>query len=67
MRQRIFDVYLNESLVEKQFNMSNAYPEKYGITLTSTIKIRYEKGLTVSLKSIEGNPVISGILIEKLD
>ena len=67
MRQRIFDVYLNESLVEKQFNMSNAYPEKYGITLSSTIKIENEKGLTVSLKSIEGQPVISGILIEKID
>jgi len=66
-KQRVFDVQLNETLVEKQFNMAKAYPEKYGITLSSIIEIMDDKGLTISLKAIVGAPVISGILIEKLD
>lgn len=66
-KQRIFDVYLNKQLVEKQFNMAHAYPEKYGITNTAVVTVDTNEGLTISLKPIEGTPVISGILIEKLD
>ncbi|TVZ57852.1 beta-galactosidase [Flavobacteriaceae bacterium MAR_2010_105] len=66
-KQRIFDVYLNTFLVEKQFNMANEYPEKYGITLTSTINVRNNDGLTILLTPIEGTTVISGVLIEKFD
>lgn len=65
--QRIFDVYLNSDLLQKNFNMANEYPEKYGITKTAIININKDEGLTVSLKPVEGTPVISGILIEKLD
>ncbi|MFC4723338.1 glycoside hydrolase family 2 TIM barrel-domain containing protein [Geojedonia litorea] len=67
IKQRIFDVYLNTILIEKQFNMANEYSEKYGITLTSTISVRNKDGLTILLNPIEGIPVISGVLIEKLD
>ncbi|MDG5491330.1 glycoside hydrolase family 2 TIM barrel-domain containing protein [Psychroserpens sp. SPM9] len=63
--QRIFDVYINDILVEKQFNLAQAYPEKYGVTLQATINTK--KGITLKLKAIEGLPVISGVLIEKLD
>lgn len=66
-KQRIFDVYLNDQLVEEQFNMAKTYPEKYGITLTATTQILDEKGLTISLRPIEGHSVISGVLIEKLN
>ncbi|MDU8885879.1 glycoside hydrolase family 2 TIM barrel-domain containing protein [Yeosuana sp. MJ-SS3] len=65
--QRIFDVFFNEQLVEKQFNLASAYPEKYGVSLTSTIQISNNNGLTISLKDFKGEPVISGVLIEKLD
>ena len=64
-QQRIFDIYMNDILLQKQFNMAAEYPEKYGITLTSIINIDDNNGLTVSLKPIKGKPVISGILIEK--
>jgi beta-galactosidase len=63
--QRIFDVYINDTLIEEQLNLAQAYPEKYGITLQATIQTK--KGLTLKLNAIEGLPVISGILIEKLD
>lgn len=66
-KQRIFDVYLNNKLIEKQFNMAHEYPEKYGITKTVYLEVNNNEGLSVSLKSIEGLPVISGILIENLD
>ena len=67
IKQRIFDVYLNELLIEKQLNLAEEYPEKYGVTKTSTININENQGLTIALKPIEGLPVICGILIEKLD
>ena len=66
-KQRIFDVYVNDFLVQKQFNMAAEYHEKYGITLSSKLNIEEGQGLTISLKLIEGTPVISGVLIEKLD
>ncbi|WP_123812081.1 glycoside hydrolase family 2 TIM barrel-domain containing protein [Mangrovimonas sp. DI 80] len=66
-QQRVFDVYLNGQLIEKRVNMAQAYPEKYGITMTSTLEINNNQGLTVSLKPVEGTPVISGLLIEKLN
>lgn len=65
--QRIFDVYLNDTLLEKQFNMAQAYPEKYGIIKTGIISIKNDEGLTINLKPIEGEPVLSGILVEKLN
>lgn len=63
--QRIFDVYINDILIQKQLNLAQAYPEKYGVTLQATIQTK--KGLTLKFNAIEGLPVISGILIEKLD
>ncbi|WP_179021999.1 glycoside hydrolase family 2 TIM barrel-domain containing protein [Winogradskyella forsetii] len=66
-KQRIFDISINNIVVEKRFNMVKAYPEKYGITLSTTITILNNKGLTIDLKPIEGQPVISGILIEKMN
>lgn len=65
--QRIFDVYVNGELVEKQFNLAQTYPEKHGVTLTTQIQIENNNGITLSLKPIEGQPVMSGVLIEKLD
>ena len=65
--QRIFDVYLNDTLLEKQFNMAEAYPEKYGIIKTGILSIKNDEGLTISLKPVKGEPVLSGILIEKLN
>ncbi len=56
---------INDKLVEEQFNLAQAYPEKYGVTLQAIIQTN--KGLTLKLNAIEGLPVISGILIEKLD
>jgi len=63
--QRIFDVYINDTLIEKELNLAQAYPEKYGVTLQANIQTK--KGLTLKLNAIEGLPVISGILIEKID
>ena len=65
--QRIFDVYVNDILLEKHLNMAQAYPEKYGIILTGITSAKNDEGLTIDLKPIEGEPVISGILIEKLN
>ena len=63
--QRIFDVYINDTLIEKELNLAQAYPEKYGVTLQANIQTK--KGLTLKLNAIGGLPVISGILIEKID
>lgn len=65
--QRVFDIYLNEMLVEKQFNLAEVYPEKYGVKVTLLIDISDKKGLTIAMQPINGKTVISGILIEKID
>ncbi len=65
--QRIFDVIVNDTLIESQFNMSKSYPEKYGVTLITELKIKNNKGITINLKPIEGTTVISGVLIEKIN
>ena len=63
--RRIFDILLNDQLVASHFDMANEYPEKYGITKSSTLNIDDDSGLTISFNPIEGKPVLSGILIEK--
>ena len=65
--QRIFDIFLNEECIENQFNMAEQYPEKYGVEKTAIINVNNNEGLTITLKPIEGKPVISGVLIEKLN
>ena len=65
--QRIFNIYVNDTLVEKHFNMSQNFTDKYGITIETNVTVTNEKGLNILLKSIEGEPVISGIVIEKLN
>ncbi|WP_178983361.1 glycoside hydrolase family 2 TIM barrel-domain containing protein [Winogradskyella helgolandensis] len=66
-KKRVFDVLINNNAIEKQFNLAIAYPQKYGVTLTSEVEIKNDKGLTISLQPIEGRPVISGVLIEKIN
>lgn len=66
-KQRIFNVFINKVLIEKQFNIAISYPQKYGVNLRSEVQIKNNEGLTISLRSIEGQPVISGILIEKIN
>ncbi|MDN3491120.1 glycoside hydrolase family 2 TIM barrel-domain containing protein [Winogradskyella bathintestinalis] len=65
--QRIFDIKLNGITIAKQFNMAETFPDKYGIQETAKIDIINNEGLTISLNSIDGETVISGILIEKMD
>lgn len=65
--QRVFDIKINNTLIEKNLNLAKAYPEKYGVTISSTIKVIENEGLTLSFISTEGQPVISAILIEKTD
>lgn len=65
--QRIFDVKLNETIIVSEFNMAKEYTDKYGITQSAKIDITNNKGLTITLNPIKGQPVISGILIEKLN
>ena len=64
--QRIFDIILNGETIESQFNMSKTFPDKYGITISSMLKVKNNEGLTINLNPIEGKTVISGILIEKI-
>lgn len=63
--KRIFDVYVNDVLIEKQFDMAKTYPDKYGIILNAMIDVVDDTGLSILLRPIEGKPVISGLLIEK--
>ena len=65
--QRIFDVYLNDELLQSHFNMASEYPEKYGIVKSGIIKVNDDNGLIIHLKPIKEKSVISGILIEKLE
>ena len=60
-------MFINKVLIEKQFNIAISYPQKYGVNLRSEVQIKNNEGLTISLRSIEGQPVISGILIEKIN
>ncbi|MBO3097776.1 glycoside hydrolase family 2 TIM barrel-domain containing protein [Gelidibacter pelagius] len=66
-KQRKFDVFLNDILVESRFDLANTFPDKYGVTLTSMVNIRNNEGLSINLKPIEGKTVLSGVLIEKKD
>jgi len=65
--QRIFNIELNDNLVADNFNMVATYPDKYGIKLISKIRIDNGVGLNINLKAIEGEAVISEILIENLN
>ncbi|WP_158655114.1 glycoside hydrolase family 2 TIM barrel-domain containing protein [Flavivirga eckloniae] len=65
--QRIFDIYINDTCIENRFNMAEQYPEKYGIEKSALVRVENDKGLTISLKSVVGKPVISGVFIEKID
>lgn len=42
--QRIFDIRLNDDLIESQFNMAKSYADKYGITIASILKINNNEG-----------------------
>ncbi len=66
-KQRIFDIVLNNELVESRFNMANDNPDKYGITIEALLKIRNNQGLRINLKALEGDTVMTGILIEKMN
>jgi beta-galactosidase len=46
--------------------MAMEYPDKYGVTISALLNIKNNEGLTINLIPIEGQPVISGVLIEKL-
>ncbi len=65
--QRIFDIFINDDLIESQFNMAKNYPDKYGITIETLLKIKNNQGLNINLRPIEGKTVISGVLIEKIN
>ncbi len=67
IKQRIFDIYLNEELIQSNFNMANNYPDKYGITVEALLKIKNNQGLHINLRALEGETVISGVLIEKMN
>ncbi|MCK7590676.1 malectin domain-containing carbohydrate-binding protein [Subsaxibacter sp. CAU 1640] len=64
--KRVFDVIVNDETLALNFNMSQQYSDKYGITVSGLLKIKNSEGLTINLKPIEGKTVISGLLIEKL-
>ncbi|WP_405574490.1 glycoside hydrolase family 2 TIM barrel-domain containing protein [Winogradskyella sp. Asnod2-B02-A] len=65
--RRVFDVVLNDKIIVNQFNMADTFPDKYGITQSAEINIINNKGLTITLNPIEGETVLSGLLIEKLN
>jgi len=65
--QRIFNVYLNGSLLLDNFNMAEEYPDKYGISKTFITTIAKEEGVNLKLEPIQGKTVISGLLLERLN
>ncbi|TXD81975.1 glycoside hydrolase family 2 [Subsaximicrobium wynnwilliamsii] len=65
--QRIFDVLLNGTVMVSSLNLAKEYPNKYGVQHSFEIDILNNEGLTLTLKPLEGAPVISGILIETLE
>ncbi len=64
--QRNFDILLNDTLVESNFDLSKRYPTMYGVTVETLMNINNNEGLRIQLKEREGTPVMSGILIEKI-
>ena len=66
-KHRVFDVLLNDILVESHLDLAKTFPDKYGVTLTSIVNIRNKEGLSINLKPIQGKTVLSGVLIEKKD
>jgi len=65
--QRVFDVELNEQRVLSHLNLAREYPNKYGVQEVFEVTVHNDQGLTLNLKAISGEPVISGILIESLE
>ncbi|WP_179351408.1 glycoside hydrolase family 2 protein [Winogradskyella vidalii] len=63
---RMFAIKLNEKTIANQFNMAKEYDNKYGIKQSAIISIENNSGLTIRLNPIEGETVLSGILIEKI-
>ena len=66
-KQRIFDVFANDQLIQRELNLSSQFPEKFGVTLSTKINVNNNQGITISLNPKEGKPVMSGILLEKLN
>jgi len=66
-QERIFDILLNTTVIESQFDLAKTFPDKYGVTLTSSIHINNNEGLHIALRPIKRKPVISGVLIEKMN
>ncbi|MDA3905521.1 MAG: malectin domain-containing carbohydrate-binding protein [Bacteroidales bacterium] len=64
--RRIMDIIANGQLFIKNLNLAEEFPDKYGVKNSFEIDIRNNTGLEIRLKPIEGEIVISGILIEKI-
>ena len=64
--QRIFDVLLNDHPILESFNLAEQYGVASAVTHTVRITVNDNKGIEISFRPIEGEPVLNAIQLKKL-
>jgi beta-galactosidase len=64
--KRIFNVYVNGKLLLDNFDISAQYGPATAVAKTTRVTVTTE-GIEITLKGIEGEPVLNGLQVKKLD
>lgn len=62
---RVFDIAINGKVVTSSFDLVRSYPKFYGIKKTYFVNVDDQNGININLRPVSGEPVLSGILVER--
>lgn len=65
--KRIFDVWVNDSLVLKSFNIIAQYGPAEAVQQKIKLTVKNGKGIEVTFKAIEGEPVLNALQVRRSD
>ena len=65
--KRVFDVYVNDSLVLKNFNIAEQYGVATAVAKSFAIEVKNENGIDIRFDAIEGEPVLNAVQLKKID
>jgi beta-galactosidase len=63
--QRIFNVWINDSLVLENFNITEQYGTAAAVTKTYKVNVKGDRGIDIVFKPIEGEPVLNALQVKK--
>ncbi|GAB2687957.1 hypothetical protein GCM10027037_07880 [Mucilaginibacter koreensis] len=65
-KERIFNVYVNNQLVLKNFNLAAEYGYAWAISKKLPINIIGGKGITIRFEAVKGEPVLNALQIRRV-